>query len=95
MEYSYLLDQADECEDPYLRLVYACKSTFSTCFDFQILWLNVMLCVQHHGLYLFTLPTNERGSLSILFLERHMRWPTMVAFHFFLSRCSCYTLHSV
>ena len=25
MEYSYLLDQADECEDPYLRLVYACK----------------------------------------------------------------------
>jgi len=25
MEYSHLLDQADECEDPYLRLVYACK----------------------------------------------------------------------
>lgn len=25
MEYSYLLDQADECEDPYMRLVYACK----------------------------------------------------------------------
>lgn len=23
MEYSYLLDRADECEDPYMRLVYA------------------------------------------------------------------------
>lgn len=26
MEYSYLLDQADKCEDPYMRMVYACKS---------------------------------------------------------------------
>lgn len=25
MEYSHLLDLADECEDPYLRLVYTCK----------------------------------------------------------------------
>ena len=25
MEYSHLLDLADECEDPYMRLVYACK----------------------------------------------------------------------
>lgn len=23
MEYSHLLDRADECEDPYMRLVYA------------------------------------------------------------------------
>ncbi|KAL1355154.1 transketolase, chloroplastic-like [Arachis duranensis] len=23
MEYSHLLDKADECEDPYMRLVYA------------------------------------------------------------------------
>ena len=29
MEYSYLLDRADECEDPYMRLVYACKYSFS------------------------------------------------------------------
>lgn len=28
MEYSHLLDQADECEDPYLRLVYAGKEAF-------------------------------------------------------------------
>ncbi|CAF1770445.1 unnamed protein product [Brassica oleracea] len=47
----------------------------------------------HHGLYLFTLPTNELGSHSILFLERHVRWPTMLVFHFFLSRCIIYSLH--
>lgn len=23
MEYSYLLDMADECEDPYVKMVYA------------------------------------------------------------------------
>lgn len=28
MEYSNLLDLADKCEDPYLRLVYACKYSF-------------------------------------------------------------------
>lgn len=28
MEYSHLLDFADKCEDPYLRLVYACKYFF-------------------------------------------------------------------
>lgn len=25
MEYCHLLDLADECEDPYMRLVYACE----------------------------------------------------------------------
>ena len=29
MEYSYLLDRADECEDPYMRLVYA--SEYKSC----------------------------------------------------------------
>jgi hypothetical protein len=28
MEYSYLLDMADETDDPYMRLVYACKHHF-------------------------------------------------------------------
>lgn len=28
MEYSHILDQADQCEDPYMRLVYACKCVF-------------------------------------------------------------------
>lgn len=28
MEYSYLLDQADKCDDPYMRMVYACKYFF-------------------------------------------------------------------
>ena len=37
MEYSYLLDQADECEDPYMVLVYACKYslTLSWCHSYQ------------------------------------------------------------
>lgn len=33
MEYSHLLDLADKTEDPYMRMVYACKNSFSS-FDF-------------------------------------------------------------
>lgn len=29
LEYSHLLDLADECQDPYMRLVYACKCLYS------------------------------------------------------------------
>lgn len=25
MEYTHLLDLADECEDPHMKMVYACK----------------------------------------------------------------------
>jgi hypothetical protein len=32
MEYSHLLDQADESEDPYMQLVYACELFFSLVF---------------------------------------------------------------
>ena len=39
MEYSYLLDMADETEDPYLRLVYACKDYF------HVLSLVVCACI--------------------------------------------------
>lgn len=28
LEYSHLLDLADECQDPYMRLVYACKCLY-------------------------------------------------------------------
>ncbi|KAG7538548.1 Oxysterol-binding protein superfamily [Arabidopsis suecica] len=38
MEYSHLLDQADECEDPYLRLVYASSWAVSVYFAFQRTW---------------------------------------------------------
>ncbi|XP_013612536.1 PREDICTED: oxysterol-binding protein-related protein 3C [Brassica oleracea var. oleracea] len=38
MEYSYLLDQADECEDPYLRLVYASSWAISVYFAYQRTW---------------------------------------------------------
>ncbi|XP_073057067.1 oxysterol-binding protein-related protein 3C-like [Primulina eburnea] len=38
MEYSHLLDQADECEDPYLRLVYAASWAISVYFAYQRTW---------------------------------------------------------
>ncbi|CAN6471775.1 unnamed protein product [Victoria cruziana] len=38
MEYSSLLDQADECEDPYMRLVYASSWAISVYFAYQRTW---------------------------------------------------------
>ncbi|KAL5130184.1 Oxysterol-binding protein-related protein 3C [Glycine soja] len=38
MEYSYLLDQADESEDPYMRLVYATSWAISVYFAYQRTW---------------------------------------------------------
>nr|DAD26447.1 TPA_asm: hypothetical protein HUJ06_027915 [Nelumbo nucifera] len=38
MEYSYLLDQADGCEDPYLRLVYASSWAISVYYAYQRTW---------------------------------------------------------
>lgn len=31
MEYNHLLDMADRCEDPHMKLVYACKCLFLMC----------------------------------------------------------------
>ncbi|EXC30976.1 hypothetical protein L484_021276 [Morus notabilis] len=38
MEYSYLLDLADECEDPYMRLVYASSWFISVYYCFERPW---------------------------------------------------------
>ncbi|KAL2596847.1 hypothetical protein AAZV13_11G126300 [Glycine max] len=38
MEYSYLLDQADESEDPYMQLVYATSWAISVYFAYQRTW---------------------------------------------------------
>ncbi|XP_041025762.1 oxysterol-binding protein-related protein 3A-like isoform X1 [Juglans microcarpa x Juglans regia] len=38
MEYSYLLDLADECEDPYMRLVYATSWFISVYYAIQRTW---------------------------------------------------------
>ncbi|CAL5334178.1 unnamed protein product [Camellia sinensis] len=38
MEYSYLLDQADECEDPYTLLVYASSWAISVYYAYQRTW---------------------------------------------------------
>ncbi|KAF3775726.1 hypothetical protein EJ110_NYTH49747 [Nymphaea thermarum] len=40
MEYCSLLDQADECEDPYMRLVYACKRPLSIFFFLPFLRIS-------------------------------------------------------
>jgi len=44
MEYSYLLDLADECEDPHMRLVHAGKHSFSSLSSL----FCVCLCVGLH-----------------------------------------------
>ena len=47
MEYSYLLDLADECEDPYMRLMYASKYSFMCvllCLSVFVL-VSLFLCV--------------------------------------------------
>ena len=36
MEYSYLLDRADESEDPYMQLVYACELFTPLNFSFLV-----------------------------------------------------------
>ncbi|KAJ4835974.1 Oxysterol-binding protein- protein 3A [Turnera subulata] len=38
MEYSHLLDLADECEDPYMRLVYAASFFISVYYAYQRTW---------------------------------------------------------
>ncbi|KAI4354503.1 hypothetical protein L6164_003357 [Bauhinia variegata] len=38
MEYSYLLDMANECEDPYMRLVYASSFFISVYYGLQRTW---------------------------------------------------------
>ncbi|THU63850.1 hypothetical protein C4D60_Mb01t20180 [Musa balbisiana] len=38
MEYSYLLDMADDCEDPYMRLVYASSWAISVYYAYQRTW---------------------------------------------------------
>ncbi|CAL9064116.1 oxysterol-binding protein-related protein 3A-like [Musa acuminata AAA Group] len=38
MEYSYLLDMADDCEDPYMRLVYTSSWAISVYYAYQRTW---------------------------------------------------------
>uniref|UniRef100_A0A804NXN1 Uncharacterized protein n=1 Tax=Zea mays TaxID=4577 RepID=A0A804NXN1_MAIZE len=38
MEYCELLDKADECEDPYMRMVYASTWAVSVYFAYQRTW---------------------------------------------------------
>ena len=99
MEYSYLLDLADECEDPYMRLMYASKYSFMCvlhCLSVFVL-VSLFLCVyvwsetyacwlQQHGLYLSTMRSKEPGNHLIQFLVRLMKWLIMVALHSYQNR---------
>ncbi|XP_058087839.1 oxysterol-binding protein-related protein 3C-like isoform X2 [Magnolia sinica] len=38
LEYSHLLDLADECEDPYMRMVYATSWAISVYYAYQRTW---------------------------------------------------------
>ncbi|XP_058100152.1 oxysterol-binding protein-related protein 3C-like [Magnolia sinica] len=38
LEYSHLLDLADECEDPYMRMVYATSWEISVYYAYQRTW---------------------------------------------------------
>lgn len=57
MEYCHLLDQADECDDPYMRLVYASSWAISVYYAYQRTWkpFNPILgetyeMVNHNGI---------------------------------------------
>ena len=60
MEYSHLLDQADECEDPYLQLVYAGEVAL-------LVYLR-LICFYH--LYIFA--CSILGNICILCFSAHM-----------------------
>jgi hypothetical protein len=92
MEYCELLDKADECEDPYMRMVYACE--FSPSLALHIVQCHIMVDLtellinlfQLHGLFRYTSHISAHGSLLIRSLERLMRWLTTRALHFLPSR---------
>ncbi|XP_074267921.1 oxysterol-binding protein-related protein 3A-like [Silene latifolia] len=57
MEYCYLLDQADQCEDPYMRMVYSASWAISVYYAYQRTWkpFNPILgetyeMANHHGI---------------------------------------------
>lgn len=95
MEYSYLLDLADECEDPHMRLVYAgnifrslpimCIQSLYDSSDGQSYFLQLL------GSYLYILPSKGPGSHLIQFLAKHMKWSTMVELLLLQSRWSLNT----
>lgn len=87
MEYCELLDKADQCEDPYMRMAYACEFSSSliwiTTLAIGISWLaDLLINFQLHGLCRPTMPIIVHGSLSIQSLERLMKWLTTTALHF-------------
>ncbi|XP_022155120.1 oxysterol-binding protein-related protein 3C [Momordica charantia] len=71
MEYSHLLDLADECEDPYMRLVYASSWAISVYYAYQRTWkpFNPILgetyeMVNHDGITFLTEQVSHHPPMS-------------------------------
>ncbi|RWW85252.1 hypothetical protein BHE74_00006090 [Ensete ventricosum] len=100
MEYSYLLDMADDSEDPYMRLVYACKYIFlllfSICSECSVKMISETdYMMQLLGRYLFTMLISEHGSLLIPSSVKHMKWSIMAELHLLRSRSINFSLPPV
>ncbi|CAM8975414.1 unnamed protein product [Rhodiola kirilowii] len=75
MEYSYLLDQADECEDPHMRLVYASSWAISVYYAFQRTWkpfnpiLGETYEMEHGGVQFLSEQVNHHPPMSVAHAE--------------------------
>eukprot|EP00252_Welwitschia_mirabilis_P018033 TRINITY_DN401_c0_g1_i1.p1 TRINITY_DN401_c0_g1~~TRINITY_DN401_c0_g1_i1.p1 ORF type:complete len:464 (+),score=100.68 TRINITY_DN401_c0_g1_i1:235-1626(+) len=76
MEYSYLLDMADECEDPYLRMVYASTWAISVYYAYQRTWkpFNPILgetyeMVNHGGITFIAEQVSHHPPMSSAYAE--------------------------
>eukprot|EP01018_Ginkgo_biloba_P018978 Gb_14611 [translate_table: standard] len=76
MEYSYLLDQADECEDPYLKMVYASSWAISVYYAYQRTWkaFNPILgetyeMVNHGGITFIAEQVSHHPPMSSAYAE--------------------------
>ncbi|KAH9308446.1 hypothetical protein KI387_036357, partial [Taxus chinensis] len=76
MEYSYLLDLADECDDPYLKMVYASSWAISIYYAYQRTWkpFNPILgetyeMVNHGGIKFIAEQVSHHPPMSSAFAE--------------------------
>ncbi|XP_057864878.1 oxysterol-binding protein-related protein 3A [Cryptomeria japonica] len=86
MEYSYLLDMADECEDPYLKMVYASSWAISVYYAYQRTWkpFNPILgetyeMVNHGGIKFIAEQVCHHPPMSSAFAENEHFTYTMTS----------------
>ncbi|KAF6137812.1 hypothetical protein GIB67_040520 [Kingdonia uniflora] len=76
MEYSHLLDRANECEDPYIRMVYASSWAISVYYAFQRCWkpFNPILgetyeMISHGGVTFIAEQVSHHPPIGVAFAE--------------------------